>query len=64
MLNSHHCGAFFQPQIAGGELDLETPDVLEPAEDLSGRVLSPGRAAKMGMLVWGNEIMEGFNDGT
>ena len=51
MLNSHHRGAFFQPQVAGGELDSETLDVLELAEDLSGRVMSLGRATKMGMLV-------------
>ena len=64
MLNSHHRGAFFQPQVAGGELDSETLDVLELAEDLSGRVMSLGRATKMGMLVQGNESMKGFHDGS
>lgn len=57
-------GALLQPQVAGGELDLEAPDVLEPTEDLGGGVLSPGRVGEMGVLARGDEIVEGFDDGS
>lgn len=57
-------GAFFQSQVAGGKLDLKTPDVLEPPEDLRWGFLSPGRVRETGLFVGGDEVVEGFNEGS
>ena len=61
-----HDGVSVELEIAGGELDDEVSDPLEPAEDLGGGVLGPGGSVlelRVGLGGERNKVVDGLDDG-